>query len=130
MIELVINQAIQADAVGETSLAIDMIVLQYQARIARYILRLVNDPELAVDLRQDTFVNAFRNIHTLRSDHALSAWLYRIATNLAIHARRKNERMRCMPLADYENTSRLSTAAPDENVMDRELVRKALNQLP
>jgi RNA polymerase sigma-70 factor (ECF subfamily) len=130
MIELVMNETALASDAGDSALGIDTVVLQYQARIARYLLRLVNDPELALDLTQDTFVNAFRHIHTLRSDRALSAWLYRIATNLAIHARRKNERMRCLPLTDYENTSIVSTAAPDENVIDRELVHMALSQLP
>src|SRR5579864_166843 len=82
--------------------AFDGIVQQYQARIARYILRLVHDPELALDLTQDTFISAFRNIHSLRSEMALSAWLYRIATNVAVQARWRNARIHWQPLADLE----------------------------
>ena len=111
-------------------IAFEEIVRQYQARIARYILRLVHDPELALDLTQDTFVSAFRGIHNLRSDPALSAWLYRIATNIAVQARRRNARIHWESLAGVENSSLAATAAPDGMVMDRESVSMALAQMP
>ncbi len=122
-------KVVAAAATGDRS-AFDMIVQQYQVRIARYILRLVNDEELALDLTQDTFVNAFRNIHNLRSDLALGSWLYRIATNLAVQARWRNRRIHWQPLANLENTSWAATEAPDSMVMDRELVHLALSRLP
>jgi RNA polymerase sigma-70 factor (ECF subfamily) len=130
MVEVVVSHNAIGQLASEKSVAFDAIMHQYQARVARYILRLVHDPELALDLTQDTFVNAFRNIHSLRSDLALSAWLYRIATNLAIHARRKNHRIRWQPLADYENCSRTAVAAPDDQIIDREQVQQVLMQLP
>jgi RNA polymerase sigma-70 factor (ECF subfamily) len=111
-------------------LAFEFIVQQYQTRIARYILRLVHDPELALDLTQDTFVSAFRSIHNLRSDLALSAWLYRIATNIAVQARRRNARIHWESLTGVENTSLASTAAPDGLVIDRDSVTMALAQMP
>jgi RNA polymerase sigma-70 factor (ECF subfamily) len=111
-------------------LAFELIVQQYQTRIARYILRLVHDPELALDLTQDTFVSAFRSIHNLRSDLALSAWLYRIATNIAVQARRRNARIHWESLTGVENSSIASTAAPDGLVIDRESVTMALAQMP
>ena len=128
---MIADQAVLvAAAVAGDRGAFDTIVLQYQARIARYILRLVNDPELALDLTQDTFVQAFRNIHNLRSDLALSAWLFRIATNLSVQARWKSRRLLCQPLANLENTTWMATEAPDGLVMNRELVRFALGKLP
>jgi RNA polymerase sigma-70 factor (ECF subfamily) len=111
-------------------LAFEAIVQQYQTRIARYILRLVHDPELALDLTQDTFVSAFRSIHNLRSDLALSAWLYRIATNIAVQARRRNARIHWESLTGVENSSIAATAAPDGLVIDRDSVTMALAQMP
>jgi RNA polymerase sigma-70 factor (ECF subfamily) len=108
----------------------EAIVRQYQTRIARYILRLVGDQEVALDLTQDTFVSAFRNLHTLRSNLALSAWLYRIATNHALHARKRGKRLQLQPLSDYENSSRAASMAPDEQVIEQDLVRQALRLLP
>jgi RNA polymerase sigma-70 factor (ECF subfamily) len=115
---------------GTCSEPFDAIVREYQGRIVRYINRLVNDPELALDLTQDTFVNALRGIHSLRSDLALSAWLYRIATHLALRARSKNGRLQVHRLTDYENSVHASSVAPDDQVMARELVQHALTRLP
>lgn len=111
-------------------LCFEAIVQAYQARIARYILRLVDDPELALDLTQDTFVNAYRSIHTLRSELALNSWLYKIATNLAVQARWRRQRIRFQPFANLENSDKHAVAAPDSNVMERELVHRALAALP
>jgi RNA polymerase sigma-70 factor (ECF subfamily) len=108
----------------------DAIVREYQGRIVRYINRLVNDPELAMDLTQDTFVNAFRGIHSLKSELALGAWLYRIATHLAVRARTRNGRLHMHRLTDFENTTHAATAAPDDQIMERELVQQALMRLP
>jgi len=128
---------VEADAIavvgavsGENCEPFDAIVRHYQARIARYLLRLVSDPELALDLTQDTFVCAFRNIHTLRSDLALNAWLYRIATNLAIRARVRRQRLQWQPLAELEHTGIGASVAPDDQVIDRLVVEQALHTLP
>jgi RNA polymerase sigma-70 factor (ECF subfamily) len=50
-------------------------------RIARGILH--NDAE-AEDAVQDAYVQAFRNLHTLREDSSLSTWLGRITANEAL----------------------------------------------
>lgn len=120
---------VAAAAAGDRK-AFDAIVEAYQARIARYILHLVNDEDLALDLTQDTFVNAFRHIHALRSSIALSSWLYRIATNLAVQARTRNRRLLWQPLDQLDDCAVAATEAPDRLVMDRELVAQALAQLP
>lgn len=124
------NESTISAAAPRDRAAFDAIVQQYQTRIARYILRLVHDPELALDLTQDTFVSAYRNIHNLRSDLALSAWLYRIATNIAVQARWRNGRIHWQSLSTIENSGWAATAPPDGMVMDRELVHLALSRMP
>lgn len=119
-----------AEARAGDHAAFDTIVLRYQGRIARYILRLVNDPDLALDLTQDTFVEAFRAIHALRSDLALGAWLYRIATNLAIRADKRRRRIFWQRLGAAEEIPALIVESPDSTVLDRQLVRATLSQLP
>ncbi len=39
------------------------------------------DPTLAEDLVQETFLSAFRKLHTFRGDSLFSTWLHRIAVN-------------------------------------------------
>ena len=126
----VAQATVVASAIAGDRRAFDQIVEAYQARIARYILGLVNDEELALDLTQDTFVSAFRNIRALRSDLALSSWLYRIATNLAVQARSRKRRFIWQPLSMLEESSGPTAEAPDQLVMDRELVSTALARLP
>jgi RNA polymerase sigma-70 factor (ECF subfamily) len=120
---------VAAARVGDRS-AFDAVVQRYQARIARYLLHLVHDPELALDLTQDTFVEAFRGIHKLRSDLALGAWLYRIATHQAFRAHRRSRRISWQSLANIEDSCHATVDAPDNAVMDREAVQMALAQLP
>ena len=55
----------------------------YQARILRYLIRLVGAEE-AEDLTQEVFVKVHQRLKTFRGDAQLSTWLYRIATNAAI----------------------------------------------
>ena len=64
----------RTDAFGE-------IVEHYQAPIVRYLLRMTGDQEVAQDLAQDTFVQAFRAILKTTSELSFNAWLYKIATN-------------------------------------------------
>jgi RNA polymerase sigma-70 factor (ECF subfamily) len=57
---------------------------QYRDRICRYVQSLTRSPADAEELTQETFLRAHRNFDSLREAGALSAWLYRIATNVAI----------------------------------------------
>lgn len=119
---------VAAARAGDRS-AFDAVVQRYQARIARYLLQLVHDPELALDLTQDTFLEAFRGIHNLRSDLALSAWLYRIATHQAFRAHRRGRRIIWQSISNIEDCSYATVDAPDNAVMERELVQTALSRL-
>jgi RNA polymerase sigma-70 factor (ECF subfamily) len=55
----------------------------YQARILRYLARMVGESE-AEDLAQEVFVKVSQALETFRGESQLSTWLYRIATNAAI----------------------------------------------
>jgi RNA polymerase sigma-70 factor (ECF subfamily) len=58
------------------------IVSEYEERITRYLTGLVSDPTLAQDLTQETFLRVHRNLERLENPEALTAWIYRIASNL------------------------------------------------
>ncbi len=60
--------------------------------IYAYALRLTGDRDEADDLFQETFLAAFRAFGRARDDQ-LRAWLYQIATNKAIDARRRARRL-------------------------------------
>ena len=67
------------------------LVMRYQSRL-RYSLRQLTgfDEALADDLAQETFLKAYRNLHSFRADAQFYTWLYRIAWRcLADHYRRR-----------------------------------------
>jgi RNA polymerase sigma-70 factor (ECF subfamily) len=63
--------------------AFDLLVLKYQHRIIKLIMRYVRDPAEAMDVSQEAFLKAYRAIHKFRGDSAFYTWMYRIAINTA-----------------------------------------------
>ena len=70
--------------------AFDDVVARYYAPVFRYLLRQTGDRELAADLAQETFLDAYRDLHRLPVDRPLSAWLFRIAFNNLRSVRRRS----------------------------------------
>ncbi len=60
------------------------LVEAYSANIYRLALRMLNQPQDAEDVLQDTFLKAFRHLKTFDGRSKLSTWLFRIATNEAL----------------------------------------------
>ncbi len=63
--------------------AFDLLVLRYQQRIVKLIMRYVHDPAEAQDVAQEAFIKAYRALPAFRGDSAFYTWLYRIAINSA-----------------------------------------------
>jgi RNA polymerase sigma-70 factor (ECF subfamily) len=63
---------------------------QHEMPLFVYIAELVQDRSAALDLAQETFADAVRHIHTLRSDEKFAPWLFSIGHQQCIrHWRRK-----------------------------------------
>ena len=70
------------------------VVEAYSGRLFRLILNMLNQPQDAEDILQETFIKAYRNMNKFDGRSKLSTWLYRIATNEALmQLRRKNPEM-------------------------------------
>lgn len=63
--------------------AFDLLVLKYQHKIAKLIMRYVRDPSEALDVSQEAFIKTYRALPKFRGDSAFYTWLYRIAINTA-----------------------------------------------
>jgi RNA polymerase sigma factor (sigma-70 family) len=57
------------------------LVKHYQSGLRNLLRRLSNNPELADDLAQKTFMEAWMGMNKLRSESAFGAWIRRIAIN-------------------------------------------------
>ena len=63
--------------------AFDLLVLKYQHKIINLVMRYVRDPEVALDITQESFIKAYRALPRFRGDSAFYTWIYRIAVNTA-----------------------------------------------
>ena len=69
----------------------EKLVQEYSEPLYWKIRRIVNNHDDANDLLQNTFIKAWNNIDSFRSDSKVSTWLYRIAINEAIDFLRKQK---------------------------------------
>lgn len=63
---------------------------RYEAKLKRYITRLgVRNPDDQLDVLQEIFIKAYRNLNGFDTGMSFSSWMYRIAHNEAISWYRK-----------------------------------------
>ena len=68
----------------------DGIYAEYHDRLVRYLGRVLHDPGLGQDLAQETLLRVYKAKEQLRTAEARTAWIYRIATNVALdHLRQR-----------------------------------------
>jgi RNA polymerase sigma-70 factor (ECF subfamily) len=97
--------------------AFDLLVVKYQHKIIKLIMRYVRDPSEALDVAQEAFLKAYRAAPSFRGDSAFYTWLYRIAINTA-----KNQ------LADLRDLDTPEGLAQSDEI--RDAVNRAIRNLP
>ncbi len=55
------------------------LVKRYEKNLYNYTLRMVSNPDDAMDLMQDVFVAVFRNLPSFRGDSPFKGWMFKIA---------------------------------------------------
>lgn len=65
------------------------LVRRHQGAIYSFLLRMVRDPEEALDLSQEVFLKVFCSLERFDPRFRFTTWMYRIASNAAIDQIRK-----------------------------------------
>lgn len=109
------------------------IVNRYEAKIKRYIKRLVFDKSKTEDLTQDIFIKSYININSFDIKQKFSSWLYRIAHNEAINVIKKTT-LRNLLSVDFDTVvpmlySKENTEDKIENELSKKMIEKILSQL-
>ncbi len=107
--------------------AFEELVRRWQQRVGRFLFRMAGRADLVPDLCQEVFLRVYHAGPRYRETSSFSAWLYRIALNVARDAGRKDRR-RPEPLGDREPAGRDA-----DDVCRRELadaVAAAVAELP
>ncbi len=95
-----------AEAISSTDVYQDVVKLfdAHHRAIFGYLYRMLgNDRDLAEELTQETFLKVFEARQQLPKITNHRAWLYRIATNLALNARKRRGRFRWLPWSRVED---------------------------
>ncbi len=105
--------------------AYNVLVSRWEKRVFNYLVRLVGDREDAMDLSQEVFLKAYRNLGKLQDAARFGPWLFRIAHNEAFsHLRRKR------PEVEMESEPAGRIAGPGMEPLEAALaVRHALGRL-
>lgn len=74
--------------------AFSKLVLLHQGRVRGYVGRHVRQVDVADDLAQEVFLDAFRSLRNYRGEVALSQWLYGVARNCVLEHLRSEGRRR------------------------------------
>jgi len=114
------------DAFGE-------LVLRYERRLIRVILRFVSDIEISRDLAQETFLRVYERIDQYDASRRFGPWLFRIGVNLTLdYLRRRKRRGRWLLFSENPSDRPFDpvTADPRKERDLKQEVRVVLEQIP
>ena len=118
--------------------AFGILLQRYQKSVHALVWRKIGDFHTAEDITQDTFLQAYKKLSTLKNHNQFAGWLYVIADRLCIDWSRKRrlatQSLEDTPVEEIERTSythHISEARETEcTERRRELVKKLLAKLP
>jgi RNA polymerase sigma-70 factor, ECF subfamily len=114
--------------------AFDALVLKYQHKVVKLVMRYVRNPAEAEDVAQEAFIKAYRALPQFRGDSAFYTWLYRIAINTAKNAVVSRDRSPIDYDLDLQNSdesydmqTRLKDAETPEGLVLTDEIRGTVN---
>ncbi|MCH7990475.1 MAG: sigma-70 family RNA polymerase sigma factor [Planctomycetes bacterium] len=116
----------ERDAFGE-------LVLRYEQRLIRVILRFVPDLETSRDLAQETFLRVYERLDQFDPSRRFGPWLFRIGVNLTLdYLRKRKRRGRWMLFSESSSDRPMEATTPDpRKALDvKQEVRAVLEQIP
>ncbi|MBP6924565.1 MAG: sigma-70 family RNA polymerase sigma factor [Candidatus Pacebacteria bacterium] len=114
-----------------------LLMERYEAKLKRYITRLgVRNQDDQLDVLQEIFIKAYRNLNSFDTSLSFSSWIYRIAHNESISwYRKKNVRPEGHLVGDGDEilgflaSSQEGEEVKFDKVINAEEVNKALDSL-
>jgi RNA polymerase sigma-70 factor (ECF subfamily) len=106
-----------------------VIVERYQEKLLRYANRLVKDEHKAMDIVQESFINAFVQLNRFDTKKKFSSWIYRIVHNQSINFLKKYQKETPMP-DGVDFKSKDETERHFEQKEFKEMVDTCLGQIP
>lgn len=111
--------------------AFEEIVLAHQKNVYNLALKMVGEPEDALDLSQEAFLRAYQSLASFRGDCRFSVWLYRMTSNICLDFLRRKKRRDTLPLytKSEDDGEDIETEIPDERFSpEKTLLQKELRE--
>jgi RNA polymerase sigma-70 factor, ECF subfamily len=105
----------------------DALFRRYQLPLYVYVIELLHNEQTALDVVQETFINATRYINSLRDDRKFGSWLFSIAHQKCQQHWRKPQRTE--PLDENFGEMSADEFAPDELLIHTEQQEEFMNLL-
>lgn len=86
------SDVLELIAAGDTRGALRRLMLRHGDTVYRYCSQALGDPELAEDVRQQVFIEAFRDLPKFSGRSSLRTWLFSIARHRVLDAVRRRRR--------------------------------------
>ena len=118
--------------------AFDILVEKYQKSVHALAWRKIGDFHYAEEITQDTFLQAYKKLSTLKNPHQFAGWLYVIANRRCIDWMRKQkpamQSLENTPMEEIEEMSYRHHVSEQEQIRRaerrHEIVKKLLEKLP
>ena len=126
------------DILSGDDAAFNALVKKYQKSVHALVWRKIGDFHYAEEITQDTFLQAYKKLSTLKNPNLFAGWLYVIANRLCVKWLREQkpvpQSLEATPVNEIEASSytRYVSEQHDINTTEgrRELVQKLLETLP
>jgi RNA polymerase sigma-70 factor (ECF subfamily) len=124
---------------GSGPLDFEAFFLRHQGPLYTHLRRLLPTEESAVDLTQEAFFRAWTHFDQLRGYERPEAWLFRVATNLALDQLRRREPLSLSRLLRRDADGRMTedegllsdgASDPADDAAERDLITRGLRRLP
>jgi len=133
------NTLIQNSLSGDRQ-AFEKLYQKYRNQIYGTLVQRLSDRDTVDDLMQNTFLRAYRSLHTFKGNAAFSTWLTQIALNV-YRSHLRSQQVRQNWVSQTEDPETVPTVirdlktsdSPDQIVQNRErteLVRQSIQNLP
>lgn len=109
--------------------AFEGIMRHHNQRLFRVARSIVTDDSEAMDVVQEAYISAFRNLDNLQDPALLPNWLARITRNTALMRIRKSKRHLPMDEQEFDNVMHLFNQAQQPAQPDRQLANAQLRQV-
>ncbi|HEX3271283.1 MAG TPA: sigma-70 family RNA polymerase sigma factor [Ktedonobacterales bacterium] len=103
-------------------------VRRFERQILNYLWRMTGEEQSAYDLTQEVFLRAWRHFSSISQYEQPQAWLFRVATNLAL-THNSSRKRQAAPMSALPNDAP-GASDPARHFAESEVVRQVLLQLP